>query len=49
MLCFQKPEFDELSMTYLNLRSAHLNDDITRFASIDLNSIYLQSKYTADC
>ena len=36
-----------ISMTYLNPRSAPLNDDITRFTSVDLNSS-LQSKYIAD-
>ena len=35
-------------MTYLNPQSAPLNDDITRFASVDLNGRYLQLKNIAD-
>ena len=37
---FQTSGFDVLTMRYLNLRLAHLNDNITRFTSVDLNSSY---------
>ena len=45
---FQVFGFDVLPMTYINPRSAHLDDDITRFTCVDLNSIYLQLKCIGD-
>ena len=46
---FQVSGFNVLTMTYLNSRSALVNGNITNLTWIDLNSIYLQSKYIADC
>ena len=34
---FERNHFRVISMTYLNPQSASLNDDITRFASVDPN------------